>query len=150
MCHSPTRFDAPVPHGPHFTCGLAWTCDACQIDVLELIPHGPAQPRFGHCLNCDGKLDGIAECTDCGVHPRELVERVRRHCGLPPRIDAIEALRESGLYRVALNAVHLRLLADPDDVEALALCGRLLLELHRPAPALPFLRRAAALGATSN
>src|SRR5512147_2822711 len=60
-CQSPTRFDSPVPDGPELTCGLAWTCDACGVDVLELIPHGPARPRPGHCLNCDEQIDATGD-----------------------------------------------------------------------------------------
>jgi tetratricopeptide (TPR) repeat protein len=154
-CHSPSRFDAPVPDGPDFTCGLAWRCDACGLELIELIPHGPAHPRPGYCLNCDHPLDERGVCPDCEVDHQQIVERVRAHCGLPPQIEKIEDLRDLGLFRVALNAVHLRLRLrlrlrlqeDPNDVEALALCGRLLHGMHRPAAGIPFFRRAVALGA---
>jgi predicted amidophosphoribosyltransferase len=118
--------------------------------VLELIPLGPTRPRPGHCLNCDDRLDAAGRCPDCKMKHQQLVARVHEHCGLPPQIERIQALRDQGLYRVALNAVHLRLQTNPDDVEALALCGRLLLELHRPAPAVAFLHRARALESTRN
>jgi tetratricopeptide (TPR) repeat protein len=146
-CHSPSRFEAPVPDGPDFACGLAWRCDACELELLELIPHGPAHPRPGHCLNCDHRLDARGCCPDCKVEHRQIVERVQQHCGLPPQIEKIEELREVGLFRVALNAVHLRLQANPADVEALALCGRLLHGMHRPVAGISFFRRALALEA---
>jgi tetratricopeptide (TPR) repeat protein len=144
------RFDSPVPDGPPFTGGLSWICNACEASVLELILLGPARPQPGHCLNCDAVLGNADVCGECEVSHQELVERVREHCGLPPEATKIRALRELGLYRVALNAVHLRLLTNPDDHEALALCGRLLQDLHRPGSAVPFFRRAVALGAEAD
>ena len=121
---------------------------ACHGRTLELCSIGPGAVTPGCCLNC-GVPRKDALCRACGAEHERLVARVREHCGLPPCTDKIRALRKLGLYRLAFNAVLLRLLANPDDVEALATKAKLLIDVHRPGQAVPVLRRMLSLGGQS-
>lgn len=147
QCQTPTRFESPTRERPNSAAALAWTCHSCELRVLELIPLGVPDAEPGDCLNCGERLGADGRCPDCGVEHERLVARVRELCSLPPQAAAIEPLRERGLYRVALNAVDLRLQHDPRDAEALSLRGKLLLDLLHPAAAVPIFRRALAAGA---
>jgi tetratricopeptide (TPR) repeat protein len=151
-CHasSPTRYENTVAYGPSFAFAVGWLCHACRGRTLELCTIGPAAATPERCLNCggsrinaSGQLDD--RCDACDASHQALVARVQAHCELPPRADKINALRDLGLYRVAFNAVLLRLQANPDDIEALAIKAKLLLDVHRPAQAVPLLRQIMAL-----
>jgi tetratricopeptide (TPR) repeat protein len=148
-CHNPTRFIDTTAEGPDWAGALEWRCDACDLRVLELIPIGCPDTRPGDCLNCLTRLLPSGVCPACAVVHEELVTRVHEHCGSPPQLERIDALRDTGLYRVAINALQLRLQADARDHEALSLYGRLLLDLHRPQPAVKLFRRALELGSSS-
>ena len=149
-CHhcsvSPTRFQATLRYGPSFAFGIDWVCPACHGRTLELCPIGPSVPTPGCCLNCGSPQVG-ERCSACKVDHQQLLDRVAEHCELPPCTDKIRALRGLGLHRVAFNAVLLRLLANPDDVEALATRAKLLIDVHRPEQAVPVLRRVLSLPA---
>jgi Tfp pilus assembly protein PilF len=106
---------------------------------------GPDTPTPDCCLNC-GATRTSDRCSECGVEHQVLVDRVREHCELPPRTDKILALRDRGLFRLAFNAVALRRLADPNDLEALTARAKLLTDVERPEQAVPLLRRVIALG----
>ena len=139
--HPITRFHGPIPFGPPFACAIVWLCAKCHARNVELCAIGPDEPKPGHCLECDVPLEPDGRCSECELEHRELVARVHARCGDPPQIDAIRALQGEGLYRLAFNAVHLRLQADPDDVDALVTKAKLLTEALRPAQAVPILRR---------
>src|SRR5690606_12912641 len=90
--------------------------------------------------------DASGHCPACGVDRPALIERVHAHCGSPPQLDAIADLIDRGLFRVAFNAVDLRLEQAPNHPPTLALKAKLLTEVERPAAAVPLLRRALDLG----
>ncbi|PRQ03070.1 Photosystem I assembly protein Ycf3 [Enhygromyxa salina] len=145
---SPLTFEQPVDYGPSSHFCLGWVCERCKNKVLQLNPMGPSEPRPGVCLSCDrGELDDAGRCRHCAQLHAQLVTQVERECELPAQAEQILALRERGLYRLAFHAVDLRLVANPDDPEALALKGKLLVAVDRPEPAKPILRRAIELGA---
>jgi tetratricopeptide (TPR) repeat protein len=110
--------------------------------VLELCPTGVDDPRPGGCLNCGAVIDASGTCRECEVERSELVDRVHAHCGAPPQLDAIEDVAEQGLFRLAFNAVDLRLEGQPDDPATLVSKAKLLTKVHRPENAVPLLRRA--------
>jgi hypothetical protein len=151
-CHarSSTRFDDLLPCGPSFGLTVCWICQVCHGLTFDLCTIGPDALAPDGCLNCgvsrvntSGELED--RCGECGAEHQQLVTRVREHCELPPRIDKIRALRHRGLYRVAFNALLLRLQTNPNDVEALATKGQLLIDVHRPEQAVPLLRRVMSL-----
>ncbi|MFO7563680.1 MAG: tetratricopeptide repeat protein [Enhygromyxa sp.] len=137
-----TRFERVMPFGPPDLYGLYWECESCRSRVLELCPTGVDDPRPGGCLNCGAAVDASGRCPDCGVERPQLLERVHAHCGSPPQLDAVEALIDQGLFRLAFNTVDLCLEQRPDDPPVLALKAKLLLEVQRPERAVPLLRRA--------
>jgi hypothetical protein len=153
-CHSPsttTRFDVVVADGPSFVFGVGWLCDVCHGRTLELCSVGPRELTPDSCLNCgasrvnaSGQL--VSACRKCGAEHDEIVARVREHCGLPPLAAKMRALGDRGLYRVAFDAVHLRLAAESADIEALATKAKLLIDVHRPEQAVPLLRRVIVFG----
>jgi tetratricopeptide (TPR) repeat protein len=146
-CSSPaTRFESAVPHGPPRAFGLYWVCERCRGRVLELCPPGVDDPRPGGCLNCGAAIDASGICGECGVERPVLVARVHAHCGAPPQLEAIEQVAEQGLFRLAFNAVDLRLEQLPNDAPTLVAKAKLMTAVERPAEAVPLLRRAIELG----
>ena len=139
--HPITRLLPPIPSGPAFACAIVWLCPKCRTRNVDLCAPGPDEPKPEHCLECDVPLEPDGRCSECELDHAELVARVHARCGDPPTIAAIRALRDEGLYRLALGAVELRLQADPSDADALVTKAKLLTEVHRPAEAVPILRR---------
>lgn len=146
-CSNPsTRFESTTPHSPPEAFGLYWECDRCNTRVLELCPMGVDDPKPGGCLNCGAQVDADGCCPACGVVRAHVLERVHAHCGSPPRLEAVRDLIDEGLFRVAFNAVDLRLEQQPNDAPTLIAKGKLLIEVCRAERAVPLLRRAIELG----
>lgn len=141
-----TRFERALAFGPPDLFGLYWACERCRARVLELCPTGVEDPRPGGCLNCGAAVDSSGRCPACGVDRGRLVEQIHAHCGSPPQLDEVRDLAEQGLFRLAFNAVDLRLEQAPDDPAALAVKALLLIDVCRHAQAVPLLRRAIELG----
>jgi tetratricopeptide (TPR) repeat protein len=153
---SPTRFESAIAFGPPSAFGVAWTCPDCKFRILELCSLGPDFPKPGACLNCGEAVELDGRCSDCRVHRPAMIERVRSRCGpadadpnaaLVPSLEAIAAIAEQGLLRLAFNAVDLRLEAMPNDPSTLIAKAKLMSEVCRPGRAVVLLRRAIDLGA---
>lgn len=142
-CSSPsTKLESTVPHGPPDVFGVYWECERCNGRVVELCPAGVDDPRPGGCLNCGAPVDASGRCPECGVDRAQLIARVHAHCGAPPRLETISELAEQGLFRVAFNAVDLRLEQRLDEPRTLVEKAKLLIEVQRAAKAVPLLHRA--------
>jgi tetratricopeptide (TPR) repeat protein len=111
-----------------------------------MCPTGVDDPRPGGCLNCGARVDASGCCPACGVDRAKLIERVHAHCGSPPQLEAVRELAEQGLFRVAFNAVDLRLEQLPNDAPTLVIKAKLLTEVQGADQAVPLLRRAIELG----
>ena len=163
-CQIPARFCKALAEGSNTMTLLEWACPRCYHSMIEVVPlgsaahrrpqfrHGPARigTKAGTCLNCGARLQSGPRCPHCKADHAELLELVHTHCGEPPVGTRILALREEGLYRLAIYAVELRLQANLRDGEALAIYGTLLIDLLRPKLAVGVLQAALRHGAPAD
>ena len=129
--------------------GSSGSVRAARRGILELCSTGVDSPAPGGCLNCGARLgaDGEAgSCPDCGVRPAELIARARDRCGDPPELARIRELANLGLFRLAFNAIDLRLAHQPHEPASLIAKAQLMTAVQRPARAIPLLHRAVELG----
>jgi tetratricopeptide (TPR) repeat protein len=100
------------------TIGVAWLCPRCNKRALDLCPLHAELPTPGMCLNCATPLEGEDRCPACGLDRSPLVAAITAACGSPPALAAARSLIEQGLFRLAANAIDLRLEQVPDDSDA--------------------------------